>query len=402
MRIVLELKKDADPELVMAYLYKHTPLQTNFHVNLTCLVPPELMDAGSVPPARRRSRDAAASRRCSSTSSTSASIVDRRAGSSTSSSKLKERIHILEGFATIFDALDETIKIIRASDGKDDAAEKLMKRFKLDEIQADAILELKLYKLAKLEIHVIREELEEKAAEAKRIETLLKQRGQAAGASSRDELDAVAKELGTPRRTKTGGASEELEFDAEAFIVDEDAHVVVTRDGWIKRVRELKDPNADAHARGRRGRCTCCRARRRRRSSSSRTAAPPTSSGSTTSRRPTGYGDPVQKLFKFGDGEQIVAALSLDPRAMVPPTLLAVTRAAASACASRRAPHTEITTQGRPHATPSPSEGDEVARRRRRATTATSSSAATRDGHVLALQGRRDRQARGRRAAASP
>ena len=59
----------------------------------------------------------------------------------------------------------------------------------------------------------------------------------------RGELEAVAEELGTPRRTKTGGASEEQEFDADAFIVDEDANVVVTRDGWIKRVREIKDPN---------------------------------------------------------------------------------------------------------------------------------------------------------------
>ena len=71
----------------------------------------------------------------------------------------RARIHILDGFVTIFDALDELIKIIRASDGKEDAAGKIIKRFKLDDIQTDAILELKLYKLAKLEINVIREEL---------------------------------------------------------------------------------------------------------------------------------------------------------------------------------------------------------------------------------------------------
>src|SRR5213075_684659 len=76
--------------------------------------------------------------------------------------KLRDRIHILDGFVTIFDALDELIKIIRASDGKEDAAQKIMKRFKLDDLQTDAILELKLYKLAKLEINIIREELEEK------------------------------------------------------------------------------------------------------------------------------------------------------------------------------------------------------------------------------------------------
>src|SRR5690606_26018858 len=88
--------------------------------------------------------------------------------------QLERRIHLLEGFATIFDALDETIKIIRASDGKEDAAQKIMKRFKLDEDQTDAILELKLYKLAKLEINVIREELKAKTAEAKKIRAILK------------------------------------------------------------------------------------------------------------------------------------------------------------------------------------------------------------------------------------
>ena len=59
----------------------------------------------------------------------------------------------------------------------------------------------------------------------------------------KDELGQVSAALGTPRRTKTGGASEELEFDANAFIIDEDANIVVTRDGWLKRVRELKEPS---------------------------------------------------------------------------------------------------------------------------------------------------------------
>src|SRR6185503_14195416 len=75
--------------------------------------------------------------------------------------QLERRIHILEGFVTIFDALDALIKLIRASDGKDDAAAKIMKQWKLDEEQTDAILELKLYKLAKLEINIIRDELKD-------------------------------------------------------------------------------------------------------------------------------------------------------------------------------------------------------------------------------------------------
>src|SRR6185436_17074673 len=87
--------------------------------------------------------------------------------------ELERRIHILDGFATIFDVLDETIRIIRKSDGKADAADKLTKRFELSDVQTDAILELKLYKLAKLEILLIVEELKAKRAAAKEIRAIL-------------------------------------------------------------------------------------------------------------------------------------------------------------------------------------------------------------------------------------
>ncbi len=355
VRIVLELKKDADPNLVMGYLYKHTPLQSSFHVNLTCLVPPELMDNGQVP-----SGAPPQPKKCG-IKEMLEHFLDFRIITTTRRfeyqlKKLRERIHILEGFVTIFDALDETIKIIRASDGKEDAAQKIMKRFKLDDIQTDAILELKLYKLAKLEINVIREELEEKAAEAKRIEKILKSDEKLLDVV-RGDLEAIAQEYGTPRRTKTGGAAEEMEFEADAFIIEEDANVVVTKDGWIKRVRELKDPNQT-----------------RTREGDAVTHVLP---GSTKEKvifftnrgsayvikindiaATTGYGDPAQKYFKFGDGEQIVAAMTLDPRAMVPPTLLAISRHGFG-LRFATAQHTEITTKaGRRYARPK--EGDEI------------------------------------------
>jgi len=355
VRIVLELKKDADPNLVMGYLYKHTPLQSNFHVNLTCLVPPELMDDGSVPTGAPPQP-----KKCG-IKEMLEHFLDFRIITTTRRfeyqlKKLEERIHILEGFVTIFDALDETIKIIRASDGKEDAAQKLIKRFKLDAIQVDAILELKLYKLAKLEINVIREELDEKSKEAKRIKKILNDEEKLEDVV-RTELEEVAKELGTPRRTKTGGASEEQEFDADAFIIEEDAHVVVSKDGWIKRVRELKDP---AQTRTREG-----------------DAVAHVLPGSTKEKvifftnrgsayvikindiaATTGYGDPAQKYFKFGDGEQIVAAMTLDPRAMVPPTMLAVSKQGFG-LRFAMAQHTEITTKaGRRYARPK--DGDEI------------------------------------------
>ncbi len=355
VRIVLEVKKDADPNLVMGYLFKHTPLQSSFHVNLTCLVPPELMDDGSVP-----SGSPPQPKKCGIKEMLEHfldfRIITTERRFQYQIAQLRKRIHVLEGFVTIFDALDETIKIIRASDGKQDASEKIQKRFKLDELQVEAILELKLYKLAKLEINVIRAELEEKATEAKKIEKILKSDERLLEVVL-GELEEVAKEFGTPRRTKTGGATEEQEFDADAFIIDEDAHVVVSKDGWIKRVREVKDPNQT----------------RTREGDSVAHVLPGSTRHSIlffTNRgsayvikindiaATSGYGDPAQKYFKFGDGEKIVSALTLDPRALVPPTMLAVSRQGYGLRFATSA-QSEITTKaGRKFSRPK--DGDEI------------------------------------------
>ncbi len=155
VRIVLELRPGANADAALAYLFKNSPLQINFNVNLTCLLPAE--GAEVAVPARLDLQDAS-----SSTSSTSA-WRSSPAGCSIELENLLERIHILEGFAIVFNNLDEAIRIIRASDGKADAAPKLIARFELSEVQADAVLETKLYRLGKLEIKDILDEL---AAEA--------------------------------------------------------------------------------------------------------------------------------------------------------------------------------------------------------------------------------------------
>src|SRR5205807_5383883 len=113
---------------------------------------------------------------------------------------LKKRIHLLEGFEKVFDALDEIIKLIRKSDGKADAAEKIMKRFELDADQTDAILELKIYRLARLEILIIRNELEEKRKRARQINTILKDEG-SRWKLVRDEIEEVSSRFGDKRRT---------------------------------------------------------------------------------------------------------------------------------------------------------------------------------------------------------
>src|SRR5262249_49315963 len=115
-------------------------------------------------------------------------------------SNLLARIHILEGYAIVFDNLDEAIKIIRASDGKTDAAPKLIARFGLSELQADAVLETKLYRLGKLEIKDILDELAKRRERAEEIRRLLADEP-ALWKIIRAELKAIASAYGQPRRT---------------------------------------------------------------------------------------------------------------------------------------------------------------------------------------------------------
>ena len=230
VRIELELKAGADENLVMAYLFKNTPLQTTFAVNMTCLVPTENEQVGR--PERLELHQMLWY------------FLHFRLEVVTSRlehelEQLQRRIHILEGFEKVFDALDEIIRIIRKSDGKADAAEKIIKRFELDAEQTDAILELKLYRLARLEILVIQNELADKRKRARQINALLKDED-ARWKLVRDELEEVQKKYGEPRRTRIE-ETEEVEYSADAFIVEEDNVVIVSRDGWVKRQKEVKD-----------------------------------------------------------------------------------------------------------------------------------------------------------------
>jgi len=342
VRIVLEIKRDTDPELVMAYLYKHTPLQTNFGVNLTCLVPtanpevgaPKRLDLKSI---LRHFLDFRFD------------VVTRRFEYDLK--QVQQRLHILEGFHKVYDALDEMLKIIRKSEGKEDSAQKLIKRFKLSAEQADAILEMKLYRLAKLEILVIEKELKEKRSEQRRLKELLgNERGR--WTVVRDEIAEIQKAYSDKRRTKIGGAgSEEVEYSEEAFIADEDAQVVLTRDGWIKRVRELKDPS---QTRVREGDEVAFVLGGSLKSNlvvfSNFGTAYVTRFNDVPAS--TGYGDPVQKLFKFDDNERVVGALSLDPRLPRPEKLLGISRGGYG-LRFALAPHTEVSTRaGRRFARP--------------------------------------------------
>jgi DNA gyrase subunit A len=309
VRIELELKPDADEQMVLAYLFKHSQLQVNFAVNMTCLIPTENPELGK--PLRCGLKEVLwyfLHFRLE--------VVTKRLEHELGN--LQKRIHILEGFATVFDALDEIIRIIRKSEGKADAAQKIMDRFKLDAEQTDAILELKLYRLAKLEILVIQQELEEKQKRVKQIQGLLKNE-KSRWNMVRDEITAIRDNFGKlpegKRRTIIEEVTDEPEFTADDFIIAEDNVVIVTRDGWVKRQKEVKDLSTQ-----------------RLREGDSILTAQPGSTRATiafmsnfgvayTCRiidipATTGYGEPIQKFFKLKDGEKIVQAVSMDERSL--------------------------------------------------------------------------------------
>ena len=362
VRIVLELKKGSDPQLVMAYLFKNTPLSSNVQINLTCLVP---TDKAHIAAPKRLSL-----------AEMLRHFLDFRFATLTRRTafdleELTKRIHLLEGLEKIFDALDEVIKIIRKSDGRADASEKLMARFKLSEEQTDAILELRLYRLAKLEILLVQKELGERRADAKKLDTLLRD-PKRRWALVKEELEEIKKKYADRRRTKIVGSLDEPEFGEEDFIADEDANVILSVQGWVKRVREVKDLGTTRLREGdavltvvagstraavaffsNLGGCYVCRIHEL-----------PAS---------TGYGDPVQKLFKLDDGERMVAMLSFDARALEvpppgdpgeraeepePPYALAVTRSGFGFRFSLRQHREPSTRAGRRFARPK--EGDEV------------------------------------------
>ncbi len=325
IRIDLVLKRGADPEKVLAFLYKNTPLQTNFNVNMTCLVPTENPLVGA--PARLGLKEILWH-----FLHFRLDVVTRRLENELAS--LNKRIHILRGFVTIFDALDEIIRIIRRSEGKADAAEKIMKRFPfkpgskgkasdgLDADQTEAILELKLYRLARLEINLVNDELKKKIKRANEIDHLLQEDTIDTNHSGRwqivrGEIELLIQEFGSneagQRRTIIQSVDNEIEYTAEDFIVAEDCHVMLTTDGWVKRQRQISDPEKSRLRQGDSVLDVVA-------GSTRATIGFFSSMGVCYTTRmtdipaSTGFGEPIQKLFKLKDGERIVSIVSFDSR----------------------------------------------------------------------------------------
>ncbi len=306
LRIVLEVKPEADPNVIMAYFYRHTQLQDNFAYNLTCLVP-VADDDGS-----EKTRPERLGLKAMLRHFLDFRLVTVRKRFEFELAQLRRRIHILEGFRIIFDALDKAIKMIRESNGKPEAAEKLIKAFGLDAEQADAVLDAQLYKIAQLEIKKILDELKEKSAEAKRIEGILASQKKLWGVV-KDELAEVGDKHGDRRRTRMGSSEDAPDFDPEAYIVRENTNVVLTRDGWLKRVGRLASVEGT-----------------RVREGDAVTAVVPGSTldhviffaddGTAYTMRineipaSSGYGEPVTKFFRLADQVRIVGAATTDER----------------------------------------------------------------------------------------
>ncbi len=220
VRIVIELKKDTYPKKVLNALYKHTSLQTTFHLNMLALVDngiqPKVLTLKMILEEYIKHRE----------------IVVKR-HTQYELAKAQERAHILEGLMIALQNIDEVIKTIKASKDKEVAKAALMKKFKLSERQTIAILEMRLQSLANLEQQKIENELKEKKLLIKNLEEILASVIKMK-AIIKDELVALTEKFGDERRTEVV-AHGIKEFNVEDLVPNEEALVMMTRDGYIKR-----------------------------------------------------------------------------------------------------------------------------------------------------------------------
>ncbi len=218
LRIVLELKRDAHPEVVLNQLYKHTQLETTFGIILLALVngrPKVLTLKEILQHFIQHRRD----------------VVTRR--TKFDLEKAKRRAHILEGLKIAVDNIDEVIEIIKKSKTTQDAKQKLMKRFDLTEVQSQAILEMQLQRLVGLEIKKLEEEYLELIKKIEFLESVLAS-DEKLMSIIRQELQEIKERYGDERRTEITAAAKEL--DIEDLIQEEDMVITISHRGYIKRM----------------------------------------------------------------------------------------------------------------------------------------------------------------------
>lgn len=311
-RVVLEIKSKADEQLVLNYLYKHTSLQTSIKVNITTLVPSETGEANK--PIKADLKDLIEE------------YITHRFNVLTKKfqhelEQLERRIHLLKGFEAIFLDLDKALKIIRASSGKEDAAKNLMKAFPLDEEQTNAILETKLYNLAKLEMMKIKDELKQKRELADELKRKLGN-DKLMWKEVKEGFKEIIQKYGDKRRSTISTRTEAtIELDADAYIEHEDNMVVITKEGWIKRMKDVKSVST---LRVREGDQVIglLRANTKDKMLLFTNLGMVYSLKVNDLQYTPGFGEPIQKLLNFSDGEKIISVCSIGENVSIAGKLL--------------------------------------------------------------------------------
>lgn len=219
VRIALDLKKDANVDNILNYLFKNTDLQINYNYNMVAIVNKRPMVVGVV-----EILDAYIKHQ--------KEVITRR--TEFDLEHAKARMHIVEGLIKAISILDEVIKVIRSSKNKQDSINNLVKEFNFTNEQAEAIVNLQLYRLTNTDISVLEEEFNNLKKIIKALELILSDE-ENLKAVMKDELRKIKKEYATDRITEIKDEITEIKIDTESMIPKEDCIVVVTRDGYIKR-----------------------------------------------------------------------------------------------------------------------------------------------------------------------
>ncbi len=220
LRIVIDLKKDANEKLITNYLLKNTDMQISYSFNMIAIV-------------QRRPRQVGVLGIIDAFINHKKEVVIRRTKFDLAHDK--ERLHILEGLLKAIGILDDVIRVIRASKNKTDAIQNLIKEFSFTEKQSTAIVMLQLYRLTNTDITQVEDEIKKLQEEIKDFELILSDENELKRVI-KDELRKIKKEFATPRKTKIKDEITEIKIDASQMISKEDVIVVVTNEGYVKRV----------------------------------------------------------------------------------------------------------------------------------------------------------------------
>ena len=222
LQIAIDLKKDADANTILNYLFKNTELQISYNFNMITIVNRRPMLLGLL-----GILDAYIAHQ--------KEVIFKR--SEFDLAHAKARYHIVEGLIKAISILDEVIKTIRASKNKADAIENLVIKYKFTNEQAEAIVNLQLYRLTNTDVAVLEEELSNLTKIIKALEEILKD-PEKLNAVIKEEMRRIKKEYGTERKTQIQDEIEEIKIDNTIMLPKEDVIVVVTKEGYVKRVSQ--------------------------------------------------------------------------------------------------------------------------------------------------------------------